>query len=337
MRCNNETERKRMVRIAALVFALIIAAMAALPVLAQEPYPSRPVTIITPYAPGGGSDFLTRVLAEALRARLKETVLVQNVGGAGGAIGSMQAAKAKPDGYTLLLNHIGLSTIPSLYKKLNFDPLASFDFIGLFAEAPMVILARRDFAPRTFAELVAYAKANRDKLTMASSGMGSATHLCAMLFQEALGVPITMVQYKGAGPAVVDVRSGQVDLLCDLPTTTASLIRSGDLRAYVLTSTKRMASLPDVPTAAEAGMPSLEMGAWYGFYAPVGTPKPILDQLNGALRDIVQDPAVAAQLEKIETFLLPLDQATPEALRQKLASQIALWRPIIEKAGIQAE
>jgi tripartite-type tricarboxylate transporter receptor subunit TctC len=337
MRCNNETERKRMVRIAALVFALIIAAMAALPVLAQEPYPSRPVTIITPYAPGGGSDFLTRVLAEALRARLKETVLVQNVGGAGGAIGSMQAAKAKPDGYTLLLNHIGLSTIPSLYKKLNFDPLASFDFIGLFAEAPMVILARKDFAPRTFAELVAYAKANRDKLTMASSGMGSATHLCAMLFQEALGVPITMVQYKGAGPAVVDVRSGQVDLLCDLPTTTASLIRSGDLRAYVLTSTKRMASLPDVPTAAEAGMPSLEMGAWYGFYAPVGTPKPILDQLNGALRDIVQDPAVAAQLEKIETFLLPLDHATPEALRQKLASQIALWRPIIEKAGIQAE
>ena len=326
-----------MARIAARVFALIIAATAALPALAQEAYPSRPITIITPYAPGGGSDFLTRVLAEALRARLKETVLVQNVGGAGGAIGSMQAAKAKPDGYTLLLNHIGLSTIPSLYKKLNFDPLVSFDFIGLFAEAPMVILARKDFAPKTFAELVAYAKANRDKLTMASSGMGSATHLCAMLFQEALGVPITMVQYKGAGPAVVDVRSGQVDLLCDLPTTTASLIRSGDLRAYVLTSARRMASLPDVPTAAEAGMPSLEMGAWYGFYAPLGTPKPILDQLNSALRDIVQDPAVAAQLEKIETFLLPLDQATPEALREKLASQIALWRPIIEKAGIQAE
>jgi tripartite-type tricarboxylate transporter receptor subunit TctC len=249
----------------------------------------------------------------------------------------MQAARAKPDGYTLLLNHIGLATIPSLYKKLNFDPLASFDFIGLFAEAPMVILARKDFAPKTFPELVAYAKANQDKLTMASSGMGSATHLCAMLFQEALGVPITMVQYKGAGPAVVDVRSGQVDLLCDLPTTTSSLIRSGDLRAYVLTAPRRMASLPDVPTAVEAGMPSLQMGAWYGFYAPVGTPKPILDRLNGALREIVQDPAVAAQLEKIETYLLPLDQATPEALREKLASQIALWRPIIEKAGVQAE
>ena len=324
-------------RTAVFLFALMAGLQIVGPAAAQEAYPSRTITLITPYAPGGGSDYLTRTLAEALRVRLKETVVVQNVGGAGGAIGSIQAARAKPDGYTLLLNHIGMSTIPLLYKKLNFDPLASYEFIGLFAEAPMVILARREFAPRNFAELVAYAKANKEKLTMASSGMGSATHLCAMLFQEAIGVPITMVQYKGAGPAVVDVRSGQVDLLCDLPTTTSSLIRSGDLRAYVLTSPKRMASLPDVPTAGEVGMPSLYMGAWYGFYAPLGTSKPIIEILNAALRDIVQDKSVAQQLEKIETYLLPLDQATPEALRQKLASQIELWRPIIEKAGIQAE
>jgi tripartite-type tricarboxylate transporter receptor subunit TctC len=324
-------------RTAVFLFALVAGLQIVGPVAAQEAYPNRTITLITPYAPGGGSDYLTRTLAEALRVRLKETVVVQNVGGAGGAIGSIQAARAKPDGYTLLLNHIGMSTIPLLYKKLNFDPLTSYEFIGLFAEAPMVILARKDFAPKNFAELVTYAKANKDKLTMASSGMGSATHLCAMLFQEALGVPITMVQYKGAGPAVVDVRSGQVDLLCDLPTTTSSLIRSGDLRAYVLTSPQRMASLPDVPTAGEVGMPSLYMGAWYGFYAPLGTPKPIIEILNAALRDIVQDKSVAQQLEKIETYLLPLDQATPEALRQKLATQIELWRPIVEKAGIQAE
>ena len=324
-------------RTAVFLFALL----AVLPIVgaarAEEPYPGKPITLITPYAPGGGSDYLTRVLAEALHQRLHQIVLVQNVGGAGGALGSIQAARAKPDGYTLLLNHIGMSTIPLLYKKLNFDPLASYEFIGLFAEAPMVILARKEFAPKDFAALVAYAKANREKLTMASSGMGSATHLCAMLFQEALGVPITMVQYKGAGPAVVDVRSGQVDLLCDLPTTTSSMIRSGDLRAYVLTAPKRMASLPDVPTAGEVGMPSLYMGAWYGFYAPLGTPKAIVDILNAALRDIVQDRSVAGQLEKIETYLLPLDQATPAAHRAKLASQIELWRPIIEKAGIQAE
>ncbi len=159
-------------------------------------------------------------------------MLVQNVGGAGGTVGSLQAAKAKPDGYTLLLHHIGMSTIPALYKKLAFDPLAAYEFIGVFAEAPMMILARRDFAPRTFAELVAYAKANGEKFTVASAGMGSVTHLCAMLFQEALGMPLTMVQYKGGGPAVIDVRSGQVDIICDLPTTNSGAIRSGDLKAY---------------------------------------------------------------------------------------------------------
>ena len=184
-------------RIAALLFAVLLAAF---PAAAQDAYPSHPITMISPYAPGGGSDFLARMLAEALKTRLNETVIVQNVGGAGGAVGSMQAAQAKPDGYTLLINHIGLSTIPLLYKKLNFDPLASFEFIGLFAEAPMVILARKDFAPKDFAELVAYAKANQDKLTMASAGMGSATHLCAMLFQEAIGVPITIGAVQGRRP-----------------------------------------------------------------------------------------------------------------------------------------
>jgi tripartite-type tricarboxylate transporter receptor subunit TctC len=323
-------------RTAVFLFAALAAVLPSA-VQAQDSYPSRPITLITPYAPGGGSDYLTRVLAEALHQHLHQTVLVQNVAGAGGAIGSMQAARAKPDGYTLLLNHIGMATIPLLYKKLNFDPLTSYEFIGLFAEAPMVILARKEFGPKTLSELVAYARANKEKLTMASSGMGSATHLCALLFQEALGVPITMVQYKGAGPAVVDVRSGQVDLICDLPTTTSSQIRDGDLRAYVLTAPRRMASLPDVPTAAEAGMPSLNVGAWYGFYAPLGTPKPIVEILNQALRETVQDKAVGQQLEKIETYLLPLDQATPEAHRAKLASQIELWRPIIEKAGLQAE
>ncbi|MCX7366891.1 MAG: tripartite tricarboxylate transporter substrate-binding protein [Alphaproteobacteria bacterium] len=322
-----------MLRIAALIFACLLAA----PVAAQEAYPSRAITLVTPYPPGGGSDFLTRILADGLKTRLNQTIVVQNVSGAGGAVGSMQAAKAKPDGYTLLLNHIGMSTIPLLYKKFDFDPLQAYEFIGLFAEAPMVMLAGKDFAPKTFAEVVAYAKEKKEKLTMASSGMGSATHLCAMLFQEALGVQVTMVQYKGAGPAVIDVRSGQVDLICDLPTTTSGMVRSGDLKAYVLTAPKRLPSLPGVPTAAEAGMPSLDIGAWYGFYAPKGTPRPVIDILNKALREVMQDPAVAAQVDKVETYLLPLDQATPEAHRAKLVSQIALWRPIIEKAGIQAE
>jgi tripartite-type tricarboxylate transporter receptor subunit TctC len=329
-----QQEREEIVRrIAAFAFAILFG----LPAMAQDLYPSRPITLISPYAPGGASDFLARTLAEALKGRLGQQVLVQNAPGAGGTVGTVQAAKAKPDGYTLLLNHIGMSTMPALYKKLAFDPLASFEFVGLFAEGPMVILSRKEFGPRTFAELVAYAKANKDKLTFASSGLGSATHLCAMLFQEAIGTPVTMVQYKGAAPAMLDIRSGQVDLLCDLPTTNSGAIRSGDLRAFVLTAPKRMASLSDVPTAAEVGMPSLYMSTWFGLYAPLGTPKPVLETLNKALRDVVADKAVAEQLEKIETVLFPVDQATPAAHRAMLASQIDLWRPIIEKAGIQAE
>ena len=325
-------------RIAALLVATLLAALLTVPpAVAQETFPSKPITLVVPYAPGGGSDFLGRVLAEGLRTRLDETVVVQNVGGAGSVVGSLQVAKARPDGYTLLLNHVGLSTVPALYKKLNFDPLHSYAFVGLFAEAPMMIMARKEFAPKNFAELVAYARQRKDKFTMASSGMGSSTHLCAMLFQEALGVPITIVQYKGAGPAVIDVRSGQVDVICDLPTTTSSLIRSGDLRAYLLTAPQRMKSLPDVPTATELGMPSLAIGVWFGLYAPLGTPQPVIAALNRALRDLMQDKGVAEKLEGIETYLLPLDQATPEALKAKLASQIALWTPLIEKAGIRAE
>jgi tripartite-type tricarboxylate transporter receptor subunit TctC len=321
-------------RIAALGFALLFAVF---PVAAQEAYPSHPITLIVPYAPGGGSDFLGRVLAEGMRARLNQTVVVQNVGGAGSVVGSMQVAKARPDGYTLLINHMGLSTVPALYKKVGFDPLASFEFVGLYAEAPMMIMARKAFAPKDFAELVAYVKAHPDKFTMASAGMGSATHLCAILFQQLVGVPITIVQYKGAGPAVIDVRSGQVDAICDLPTTTSSLVRSGELRAYLLTAPQRMASLPEVPTSQELGVPSLAIGVWFALYAPAGTPKPVIDTLNAALRGVVQDKEVAEKLATIETYLLPLDQATPEALRAKLAAQIALWTPIIEKAGIQAE
>jgi tripartite-type tricarboxylate transporter receptor subunit TctC len=320
-------------RIVACLFAFLLA----LPAAAQEPYPNQTITLISPYPPGGATDFLARTLAEGLKTRLGRSVVVQNVGGAGGTVGTLQAAKAKPDGYTLLLHHIGMSTIPALYKKLEFDPLTAFEFVGVFAEAPMMFLARREFAPKDFAELVAYARAKRDKTNVGAAGMGSVTHLCAMLFQEALGVPLTIVQYKGGGPAMIDVRSGQVDFICDLPTTNSGAIRSGDLKAYALTAPQRMSTMPDVPTTAEAGMPSLAIGVWFGLYAPRGTPKPVIEVLNKALRDVMADKGVAAQLEKIETFLLPLDQATPDAHRKKLASQVDLWRPIIEKAGIQAE
>src|SRR5258708_8860400 len=320
-------------RLAIFLFALVTA----WPAVSQDSYPSRPITLVVSYAAGGGSDFLGRVLAEGLRTRLHETVVVQNGAGAGSVVGSMQVARAKSDGYTLLINHLGLSTVPTLYKKFNFDPLAAFETIGLFAEAPMMIMARKEFAPRDFKELVAYAKANRDKLTMASAGMGSGTHLCAMLFQKEIGVPLTILQYKGAAPAVLDVRSGQVDLICDLPTTTSSQIRSGDLRAYVLAAPRRLATLPDVPTASEVGMPGLDISLWFGLYAPKGTPQPIVETLSKALRATVEDPAVGAQLEKIETILQPFDQTTPAAPPPKLASHTAFSRPTTQHAAPQSK
>ena len=322
-------------RIAACVFAALLAApLTIVPAAAEEAYPSRPITLVVPYAAGGGSDFLGRVLAEGLRTRLNETVVVQNVGGAGSAVGSIQVAKAKPDGYTLLLNHMGLSTIPALYKKLNFDPLHSYEFIGLWAEAPMVILARKEFGPKNFAELVAYARVNKEKFTMASAGMGSSTHLCAMLFQEALGVPITTVQYKGAGPAVIDVRSGQVDAICDLPTTTSSMIRSGDLRAYLLTAPQRMTSLPDVPTATELGMPSLAITSWTGLMVPSGTPKAIIARINAEVANVLRQPDTA---ERVREQGFDIVANTPAAAQAFMASEVERWGKLVREANIKAD
>jgi tripartite-type tricarboxylate transporter receptor subunit TctC len=302
------------------------------PAQAQEAYPHKPITLVTPFAVGGGSDILTRVLADALRKNLNQTVVVQNVVGAGGVVGSEFVAKATPDGYTLLLHHIGMATAPALYKDLRFDPMKNFEHIGLFADTPMVIVSGKDFGPNNFRELVEYAKKNKDKVTFASSGMGSATHLCAMLFEQNVGTKFTMIQYKGAAPALLDVQGGRVDLLCDVTAGITSQIQGGAVKAFVLTGDKRLESLPNLPTSAEAGMPGLNVTAWYGFYAPAGTPKPIIDRLSQALQSATQDPAVAAHLARMETTLFDAKLATPAAHRERLAAQINLWRPIIQEA-----
>jgi tripartite-type tricarboxylate transporter receptor subunit TctC len=299
---------------------------------AQDAYPSKPITLVTPFAVGGGSDILTRVLADALRKNLNQTVVVQNIVGAGGVVGSEAVAKAEPNGYTLLLHHIGMATAPALYKDLRFDPMKSYEHVGLFADTPMVIVAAKSFAPNNFAELVDYVKKHRDRVTFASSGMGSATHLCAMLFEQLVAVPVTHVQYKGAAPALIDVQGGRVDLLCDVTAGITSHIQGGGVKAFVLTGPRRLESLPALPTSAEAGMPGLNVTAWYGLYAPAGTPKPIIDRLAVALQAATQDPAVAEQLKKMETTLFDARLATPAAHRERLGSQINLWRPIILKA-----
>lgn len=307
------------------------AALALLPGPARSgDYPDRPVTVVTPYAVGGGSDMLTRVLAEGLANALGSTVIVENTVGAGGVIGSAQVANASPNGYTLLLNHVGLATAPALYPNLKFDPVTSFEPVGLYAETPMAIVSGPAVPAGNMAELVAYVRSH--KATFASSGMGSATHLCAMLFQQTVGADMTIVQYKGSGPALIDVQAGRVDLLCDVTASISAHIKSGDVKAYVITSQKRLPTLPELPTGAEVGMPKLNVTAWYGLYAPARTPKPVVSRLSAALQAATQDPIVLRQLAIMDSTPFDASKATPDALRAELASQIALWRPIVTDA-----
>jgi len=304
---------------------------------AADNYPSKPVTLVTPFAPGGGSDLVTRVLADALSKNLPESVVVQNVGGAGGVVGTQHVARAKPDGYTLLLHHIGMATAPALFKDLQFDPQKSFEPIGLFADTPMVIVGSNNFAPNTMEELVAYVKQHKHEVNFASSGAGSATHLCAIMFQALAGAEVTMIQYRGAAPALVDVQSGRVDLLCDVTAGIVPHIKSGSVKAYVLTGKQRLPSLPDLPTATELGIDGLNVSAWYGFYAPAGTPKPIIDRLSVALQAATRDASTRERLTKMETLLFDPSAATPEALREKLATEVESWTSAIRKAGIEAQ
>ena len=231
-------------------------------VAADDAYPSKPVTIVTPFAAGGGSDITTRMLAESLRRTLKQSIVVQNVAGAGGTIGSQQVARAAPDGYTLLLHHVGMATAPALYKDLQFDPLKSFEQIGLFTDQPMVIVGRKSLPAADVKELVEYLKKNQGKTNFASSGQGSATHLCAMLFEQATGTKVTMIQYKGSSPALIDLQADRVDLLCDAPSFVGQHVAAGTLKPYVVTGDKRLTSMPGTPSATEAGIGQLNVSVW---------------------------------------------------------------------------
>jgi tripartite-type tricarboxylate transporter receptor subunit TctC len=319
----------------AIAFIVGIAAFFATPVHAQQAYPSKTITLVTPFAAGAGSDILTRILAEFLTRKLGQQVIVQNVAGAGGTIGARFVAQAHPDGYTLLLHHVGMSTAPALYKDLQFDPVKSFEPIGLFADSPYMLLATPGFPPNTMKELVEYVRVHKDKVNFGTAGVGSGGHLCALLFEQAIDVKVTQLQYKGASLAVQDVLGGRVDMMCDSPPPILAHIRAGKLKAYAIMGGRRLDSMPDIPTATEAGMKTLDMmSIWYGLYAPAGTPKAIIDRLSAALQAANADPGIAAQLTKLETAVFDAKQATPDALRQRLRSQIELWTPIILKANL---
>jgi tripartite-type tricarboxylate transporter receptor subunit TctC len=304
---------------------------------AQSAYPTKTITMIVPFAAGGPTDTVARLVAQAMGNTLKQTIVVENVGGAGGTIGAARAAKANPDGYTLFLHHIGQSTAPSLYRKLSYNAIDSFEPVGLVTDVPMTFVARADFRAKDFKELLAYVKANKDKITYANAGVGSASHLCGMLFMSAINTELTTVPYKGTGPAMNDLLGGQVDLMCDQTTNTTSQIKSGKIKVYGVTTKTRVPSLPNVPTLHEAGLPNFEVAVWHGLYAPKGTPKPVVDTLAGALQKALKDPNVKTRFAELGTEPVAENQATPEALRTFLKSEIDKWSPIIKKAGVYAD
>lgn len=302
-----------------------------------QQYPSRPVTIVVPFAAGGPTDTVARSVAAAMDKSLGQPVVVENKPGAGGTLAASDVARASPDGYRLLVWHIGMSTSPALYRRLSFDPLKDFEYIGLINEVPMTVLVRNTLPAKDLKELVAYVKANKDKITLANAGLGAASHLCGLLFQQAIQIDLTTVPYKGTAPAMTDLIGEQVDILCDQTTNTTQQIKAGKVRAVALTASKRLDSLKDIPTAAEGGLSGMELGIWHGLYAPKGTPKPIVDKLVAALQAALTNPGLQKRFADLGSVIYPVSQQTPEGLGTHLKSEIDKWTPIIRKAGVYAD
>ncbi len=314
--------------------AALIACLLFLPFFASaQTYPSRPIVVIVPFAAGGPTDTVMRLVAEAMTKDLGQPVIVENVGGAGGTLGAGRAAKAAPDGHTLLFHNIGMAASVALYRSLPYDPLAAFDYIGLITEVPMTVVGRLGLEAKDLPALIALIKANGAKMTQAHAGIGSAAHLCGILFKAAIQSPMVSVPYKGTGPAMTDLLGGQVDLMCDQTTNTTNQIKAGKIQAYATTSAQRLAALPDVATAAEQGLTSFQVGVWHGLYAPKGTPQDARDKLTAALRKALKDPAVVTRFADLGTAPVHEDQVSAVALETKLTSEIARWSPIIKAAG----
>lgn len=315
---------------------LVIAAIACLlfqaPLSAQE-YPARPITLLVPFAAGGATDTVARVTAQSMSKLLGQPIVIENALGAGGTIAATRASRAEPDGYTLLIHHIGISTAATLYRNLPYDTKTAFAPIGIVTYAPMTIISRPDLAPNDLRELVSYIKANGDKMTFGNAGLGAASHLCGMLFMIAVDKQIQTIPYKGNAPVMNDLMARQIDLTCDQTTNTTQPILGKLVKSYAITTKKRLASLPDLPTADEAGLKGFEVSAWHGIYAPKGTPDAIVQKLSKTLQAALKDPDLVKRFGDINTDPVSQEEATPKALKTLLDSEVDRWAPIIKSTG----
>jgi tripartite-type tricarboxylate transporter receptor subunit TctC len=295
--------------------------------------PTGPITFVVPFAAGGPTDTVTRLVAEPMSATLGQQIVVTNVAGAGGTLAAGQVAEADADGYTVLMHHIGMSTAPSLYPDLPYDPLTSFKTIGLVTEVPMTIVGGTEFAPNTLQELVEHLKANAASVNYANAGVGAASHLCGLLIEQAVGADVTEVEYEGTGPAMDDLLGNQVHFMCDQTTNTTTQIKAGTIKAYAITSPERIEALPDVPTTTEGGLPDVQVRVWHGLYVPGDTPDEVVATLSQALQGALTDDNVIAKFAELGTTPVAADQATPEAHTAKLQEQIEVWKPLLSTAG----
>ena len=302
-------------------------------------YPEKPITIVVPFAAGGPTDKVARDLGDVLRKQLNQTVIIENVGGAGGTLGAAKVAKAAPDGYTVLLHHIGMATSPALYRKMSYDTLGDFEYLGMVNEVPMTLIGRSTLPASNFAELRKWIDANKGKINLANAGLGAASHLCGLLFQQSVAVDMTTVPYKGTAPAMTDLLGGQVDLMCDQTTNTSQQIEGGKVKAFGVTTAKRLTtpSLAKLPTLDESGLKGFNVAIWHGMYAPKGTPKPVLDKLNAALRASLKDPEFIRRQEALGAVVITDARLGGAEHKKFVEAEINKWGPVIKAAGQYAD
>lgn len=318
---------------------LLLAAPALLhaPAIRAQNFPDRAITIIVPFAAGGPTDLLARLIGEVMGRELGQPVVAENVTGAGGTIAAARVANARPDGHTLLIHHIGHAAAATLYRRLPYDVQESFVPLGVISETPMVVVARPDFAPADMRAVLAAMKARGLDITLSHAGLGSSNHLCGTLLQAAAGAAVTSVAFRGSAPANTEVMAGRIDLACEQATNVVPFLRENRMKGYAVTATARVPGIEAVPTMAEAGLPELLITVWHSLYAPKGTPAPVVQRLAGAIGKAMQDEKVRGRYADLVTVPATAEQATPEYHRRFLAQEVTRWRPLIEAAGQYAD
>jgi tripartite-type tricarboxylate transporter receptor subunit TctC len=320
---------KKVILVLAWVVALAGSAVA-------DDYPSRPITLVVPLSVGGSTDVIARLVAEGMRRALNQTIVVENFSGAGGTIGVGRVAHATPDGYTILVGQWGTNIASGAIYKLNFDVLKDLEPVGLIATQPFLIVSRSSLPANNLKELIAWIKANPGKATEGNSGVGSPSHVSGILLQKAINSPMQMIPYRGAGESTQAIVSGQIDVLLNTPAVSMEQLKAGQIKVFAVTAKTRLETAPDVPTTDEAGLPGFYFSFWHAVWVPKGTPKPIVDKLNAALKATLADPAIRQKLIGLAQEIYPVEEQTPQALDKFQHEEAAKWWPIIKEAGITA-